>query len=364
MGAGAGSLGDTVDKKTAEDLFGKCFDEELFNKDAKDGIISKDVAVEHLRSIARGPRHVLLVSAQDAYEGPVKALAAELKKRDYEVKVTSQYKKADLQGLAQGVEEASVVVYCLSAGFASDQTVFAQVAYAKMYGAIEMHVKAMEGYRSCLKGETVDKWMSNFYSGADIQRWDAKASPMDLADKITERAGPSLKALNPIEHTVESGDKYTGLLVDGKMHGYGKLVYTGKNAGRVHEGFFNRGRRHGKGKCVYPNKDVFDGTFENDKYVGLGTYVSDGNEYCGNYEAGKRNGYGVCKYGASGDKYEGLWKDDEYSGWGRYTWSDGGYYQGEYQIFDGTSYMHGKGIMINDDATVAHDGAFEKNEPV
>jgi hypothetical protein len=32
MGAGAGSLGDTVDKKTAEDLFGKCFDEELFNK--------------------------------------------------------------------------------------------------------------------------------------------------------------------------------------------------------------------------------------------------------------------------------------------------------------------------------------------
>ena len=33
---------------------------------------------------------------------------------------------------------------------------------------------------------------------------------MDLADKITARAGPSLKALSPVEHTLESGDKYTG----------------------------------------------------------------------------------------------------------------------------------------------------------
>lgn len=42
--------------------------------------------------------------------------------------------------------------------------------------------------------------------------------------------------------------QYQGLILDGQMHGFGKLTYDNDE---YYEGEWNRGKRHGRGVYVY-----------------------------------------------------------------------------------------------------------------
>ena len=52
--------------------------------------------------------------------------------------------------------------------------------------------------------------------------------------------------------------RYEGDLVNGSMHGKGKLLFSD---GKIYDGEFHEGEIHGKGKLTYPNGDFIEGDF-------------------------------------------------------------------------------------------------------
>ena len=76
-------------------------------------------------------------------------------------------------------------------------------------------------------------------------------------------------------------------------------------------GEFKDGLKHGKGKWK---------KLQN---------VQNCNNYEGEYEFDKKNGYGVFNW-ESGNVYKGNYKDDERHGYGEMFWVDGSKYQGEW----------------------------------
>lgn len=53
------------------------------------------------------------------------------------------------------------------------------------------------------------------------------------------------------------------------------------------------------------------------------------NKYQGNYEDGKREGWGKYEF-EDGSVYEGNWNSDEMNGVGTYRWVDGAVYEGQF----------------------------------
>ena len=55
-----------------------------------------------------------------------------------------------------------------------------------------------------------------------------------------------------------ASSRYEGELLDGHMHGKGKLLFSD---GKIYDGEFHEGEIHGKGKLTYPNGDFIEGDF-------------------------------------------------------------------------------------------------------
>ena len=158
---------------------------------------------------------------------------------------------------------------------------------------------------------------------------------------------------------------YTGYLVDGILHGKGKMVwnngssYDGDwNHGKVHgngtyiysdggtyAGQFQNGSRHGYGTYYFPSGAVYDGQWANGERAGYGTLRwSNGDVYEGQWQNSKRNGQGTLTY-ANGNVYTGPWADDERSGQGTLTLAGGGCYVGGFLH----NKYHGSGTFIYND---------------
>jgi len=111
--------------------------------------------------------------------------------------------------------------------------------------------------------------------------------------------------------------------------------------GMVWEGRLKNGLIEGRGKLFGKNEHgqlqlEIEGEFKNGQLHGQGTeYAEDGSVHTGTYLNGMRQGYGVINYGSGrrkGDKYEGNFVNDFFSGPGKYTFSDGRVVEG---IFSG-----------------------------
>lgn len=89
---------------------------------------------------------------------------------------------------------------------------------------------------------------------------------------------------------------YEGQWRNDHYHGRGTLYYH-KDGGK-YEGEFDKGRRHGWGVMFYP----------------------DGTRYEGEWENGERCGQGVM-WLTNGDRFEGLWRHDMKNGPGRYHYT-------------------------------------------
>lgn len=72
------------------------------------------------------------------------------------------------------------------------------------------------------------------------------------------------------------------------------------------------GRVQGVGKEI--NHIIYEGQFKNDIYHGYGRYIySNGNYYLGNWVDGKRSGWGKL-VDKSGKIYEGMWQYSKFIG--------------------------------------------------
>lgn len=104
--------------------------------------------------------------------------------------------------------------------------------------------------------------------------------------------------------TYEDGSTYTGNFVDGKRHGHGVWMSQTEQ----YEGQWMDDHRHGQGRQTW----------------------QDGRMYTGQFRAGKFNGDGhmVWRTNAGLMSYEGQYVDDVKHGQGKYTWPDRRMYEG------------------------------------
>jgi len=170
-----------------------------------------------------------------------------------------------------------------------------------------------------------------------------------LAAALFVLAAPAPAAV-PDAVTVDGG-RYYGPLVDGKLHGRGRLEwengarYEGEFAnglasgrgrfqfanGHVYEGEFRDGLMAGKGRYEIPGREVYEGEFKQDYYWGRGqvTY-EDGRKYRGDFVRGDYHGKGRHE-GSLGEVYEGDFERNDFTGAGVYTTKEGIRYEGAFR---------------------------------
>lgn len=120
----------------------------------------------------------------------------------------------------------------------------------------------------------------------------------------------------------------TGCVSGSCEDGDGKYLYDN---GYIYEGHFIKGQRSGLGTLLLPAGDRYEGMWENDQFHGQGTYTwTDGSKYTGEWKNGVQDGYGIFFY-PNKDKYTGYFRDNKFHGKGKYTWADGSVQEGIYE---------------------------------
>ena len=111
-----------------------------------------------------------------------------------------------------------------------------------------------------------------------------------------------------------TGGTYEGDLDEQlRPHGEGRRVYPD---GSTYVGSFRSGLRDGHGVGRDASGDEYDGSWREDAWHGRGTLRSaDGAVYEGGFAVGVKCGHGLMRY-ADGSSYEGEWADDRYAGVG------------------------------------------------
>ncbi|XP_005747879.1 alsin-like isoform X1 [Pundamilia nyererei] len=175
--------------------------------------------------------------------------------------------------------------------------------------------------------------------------------------------------------------QYTGSWLAGRVHGRGTMKWPD---GRLYKGNFKNGLEDGYGNCVIPNKllnktDTYQGQWREGKIHGFGKYkYASGEVYEGCFCDGQRHGYGMLSSGklarnsssvfigqwvhdkktgygvyddiTRGEKYMGMWLDDQRHGSAVVITQHSVYFEGTFR----ENKMSGPGLLMSDDDTVFH----------
>ncbi|XP_061697615.1 alsin-like isoform X2 [Syngnathoides biaculeatus] len=176
-------------------------------------------------------------------------------------------------------------------------------------------------------------WLAGRVHGRGTMRWqDGRTYTGNFKNGLEDGYGECMipdKLLN-------KAGCYQGQWRDGKIHGFGIYRYA---TGEVYEGCFNEGQRHGYGMLRSGKMDkTFSGVF-------IGQWLCD-----------KRSGYGVYDDITRGEKYMGMWSDDERHGSAVVVTQYGVYFEGNFR----ESKMSGLGLLVSDDDTGFH-GEFSED---
>ncbi|XP_075685852.1 alsin [Rhinoderma darwinii] len=178
--------------------------------------------------------------------------------------------------------------------------------------------------------------------------------------------------------------KYEGRWISGKPHGRGVLSWPD---GRVYTGDFRNGLEDGYGEYIIPSKalkknDRYHGHWKDGKMCGQGTFwYANGEIYEGCFQDNNRHGHGLLRSGkltslspsmfigqwvmdkktgygvfddiTRGEKYMGMWQDDQRQGNGLVVTQFGLYYEGAFSL----NKMMGSGVLLSEDDTV-YEGEF------
>ncbi len=167
-----------------------------------------------------------------------------------------------------------------------------------------------------------------------------------ISDISEETSEPQMDTPTRIEETKEMGIyQFPG--PDSKMGCY---------VGEV-----DNGKRHGKGIFTIANGTQWEGEWENDQLVGT-VKMRDhkGGEYEGIIKNYQKNGFGKYTWKTTGNRYEGTWKNDKRAGKGKFFDTK------RNRKFEGmfvNSRMQGKGTWYYDDGS-SLSGKFEQGKKV
>jgi hypothetical protein len=101
------------------------------------------------------------------------------------------------------------------------------------------------------------------------------------------------------------------------MNGNGTFFWQD---GDKYVGQFKADKSNGFGEYFFKKGDYYMGMFKDWQRSGIGAHGwSNGDQYVGMWMQDKPNGFGVKRYNASGDRYEGHFKDFLFHGPGTAT---------------------------------------------
>uniref|UniRef100_A0A3Q3E839 Alsin Rho guanine nucleotide exchange factor ALS2 n=1 Tax=Hippocampus comes TaxID=109280 RepID=A0A3Q3E839_HIPCM len=214
-----------------------------------------------------------------------------------------------------------------------------------------------------------------------------------LPENDSQGSSPGITAMSRTASYTFMGDgrfkdaQYTGSWLAGRVHGRGTMRWQD---GRIYTGNFKNGLEDGYGECMIPDKllnkaGCYQGQWRDGKIHGFGIYrYATGEVYEGCFNDGQRHGYGMLRsgkmdktssgvfigqwvcdkktgYGVSdditrGEKYMGMWLDDDRHGSAVVVTQYGVYYEGNFR----ENKMSGPGLLVSDDDTAFH-GEFSED---
>nr|XP_057937241.1 alsin-like isoform X2 [Doryrhamphus excisus] len=161
-----------------------------------------------------------------------------------------------------------------------------------------------------------------------------------------------------------TGQTYTGNFKNGLEDGYGECVIPNNmlNKAGCYQGHWRDGKIHGFGIYRYATGEVYEGCFSDGQRHGYGMLSSgkldktSSGVFIGQWVFDKKTGYGVYDDITRGEKYMGMWLDDERHGSAVVVTQYGVYYEGNFK----ENKMSGPGLLVSDDDT-AFRGEFSED---
>lgn len=122
---------------------------------------------------------------------------------------------------------------------------------------------------------------------------DVETPPAEQESNLDAETPPAEEEYIEVNtHTLEGGIIFEGDLVEGKMHGEGRLIYP--DGGGVFEGTFVDGLLQGEGMAEFKNGNMYHGNFVDQKKCGEGKlYYKTGEMYDGEFDNNAPNGVGT-----------------------------------------------------------------------
>ncbi|KAA0715939.1 Alsin Amyotrophic lateral sclerosis 2 protein -like protein [Triplophysa tibetana] len=153
------------------------------------------------------------------------------------------------------------------------------------------------------------------------------------------------------------GTVYCGTFKNGLQDGFGDYMTPNSTFNKFerYQGHWKEGKINGFGTYWYASSEVYEGSFKENLRHGHGMLrsgkmasPSSSSVYVGQWVQGKKTGYGVCDDFSRGEKYMGIWLDDQRHGDGLVITQSGLYYEGSFC----NNKMMGDGTLLSDDDTV------------
>ena len=134
------------------------------------------------------------------------------------------------------------------------------------------------------------------------------SSPLPKSDQSVSEGKVLLRKAQTGKQALEDGSTYTGELMRGEPHGYGKRTFHKATNMKVN---FKKGRAHGHGTYRFKQDELIDryvGMWANDKWNGYGTLVlTDGSRVTGQWIKDRLE-YGDYE-GSDGSIRSGKWRN-------------------------------------------------------
>uniref|UniRef100_A0A8C7JN54 Alsin Rho guanine nucleotide exchange factor ALS2 n=1 Tax=Oncorhynchus kisutch TaxID=8019 RepID=A0A8C7JN54_ONCKI len=160
------------------------------------------------------------------------------------------------------------------------------------------------------------------------------------------------------------GRIYTGTFKNGLEDGFGDYVMPSKtlNLNDHYQGHWKEGKMHGIGTYKYATGELYEGSFQDNMRHGHGMLrsgtlnSSSPSVFIGQWVHDKKTGYGVFDDITRGEKYMGMWQDDQRQGTGVIVTQFGLYYEGAFN----NNKMQGTGVLLSEDNTT-YEGEFSED---